>query len=439
MATVKQLLRNPGPYITALLPDVQELVKLDNPYITNEVARLIWNHQITWGHRGRGHVTVLGSPPVKATGGEMEDGMSWYSRYAAQTSDVTTKYADAVIVKNFALKIDGLPSAASNSWLEFQKFIDLFYQLLDPVTFFTQELSECPPDYLEPCKDVLNNFYVQRIGMYERPMTNVGTEGTGFYFANPIKGDPTTKQVVQVGFTAPYPHTDPHALALNNRYFVMNYNAAADDWDVIWYDYQGTGVQPVFTGGAGTINYHPVVLTSDDEWPEILAKTTVVVEATTRWVDSITTCKDRDGNIVPCPWKFTAQYEADVIGARQDARDGDGGYLTPETTMYASDTTEMANGLVTDEAWQNAHNDLRVPYEKLTFDNDYMYLKSIKALDDNDAIPYCEGCSYCPDPCIMKHMFLQTIAIGVINEIPVNVPGVLNNNGAGNERLKVVD
>ena len=125
-----------------------------------------------------------------------------------------------------------------------------------------------------------------------------------------------------------------------------------------------------------------------------------------------------------------------------NAADGTNGFETPVTTMRASDNTVIATGLVTDTAWQNAHNDLRVPYEKLTFDDDYMYLKALSVLDDNvtNAAQCPPGCCLPVNSpaCILPGYFLMTPAIGVITEIPINVSGVLNNNAAGNNRKRVI-
>ena len=409
MATINELLKgSAGTFINLLLPTLQEAVALNDPYINYELAKAIYDKQIVWG------------------GGTVYENKSSYP--LANIKPIHTDRLNTAIVQNFLKKLNNPPMSVSNAWLDFQKFVDLFYQMIDPITFFRLEEFECPPD-LEPCQDVLNNFYLQNMGLYERPLTSIGTEGTGFSIANPVIGSLSVKHEVEIGFRAPYPFTDPHALALNNRYFAMNYDAASDNWDVIWYDYEGSGVQPTFVAG-GVVNYIPVALGEEDEWPSIQAKTVIAVEGTTRWV-SIHACPPGVG----CLKEYSNTFQADVVGSRQDTIDGTGGYLTPVTTMMASDNTVIATGLVSDTAWQNAHNGIRVPYEKLTFDRDYMYLKSVSDLGDNGGKPCCEEVGACK-ACFI---FIQTIGIAVIEDLPINAPGVLNNNAAGNNRLLVID
>ena len=450
MATVEQLLRNPGPAITALLPDVQALVQLDNPYVSNEVARLIWLKMLRWGGRSADvNSTRSNRRTIRlAQTNEFDDGMLWYQRYPSLTSAIDREFADSVLIKNFALKLESLAMGASDSWLDFQRFVDLFYSLVDPISAFREpdclssDPCECPPHL---CSGP--SYYMDRAGLYMRPMTTEGTVGTGFPIKNPVVGTTTRKHEVEVYFKVPDPLIKPIVSELNSRYFAMNYDAATDSWDVFWYDYEGTGEAPTYAGGV--VNYHAIGLVAEDTMDDVKAKTDAAVEGTTRWVASTIKCydgppSDPDRKEIPCPVK-ASRYVADTEGPRTEAEDGDGGYKTVVTTMYASDGTEIATDLDTDLAWQNAHNDMRVSYEKNALGNEIMYLKSVANLvdeadADGDDIPCCDfGDPKSPNPCKACFVFAETPFLGIIAELPVNVPGVINNNGDTYKKLRVTD
>lgn len=431
MATVQELLRNPGPFITTLFPYVQQAIATKDPYIINEVAKVIYTKQSLWG------------------GGNVYSKQTVYP--SLNKDSLNRRAGQTVLIKNFQYSIDSIAMADNNSWLEFQKFVDLFYQLVNPYEYFLDNnqlnlVDMCPPPH--PCLSG-NNYYTYRIGMYRRPQ--VAGEGTGFNVQTVIPGDGLTESVVNIGFklntSSSVPCPPPAGKVcwdlsyISGRYFVLNSNAAADNWDVIWYDYNGTGVQPVYTGPTGTITYHSVEIDPTDTVAEIQAKTDVTVVNTGNWTKAVATatCYDKSpttfgicgtppvqpcASVIPCPF-VTSAYKATVIKVRTNAEDGRGGFEYPVTTMRASDGIALANNLVTDEAWQNAHNDLRVPYEELTYDNRYMYIKSLNALGTNNT-----------SNLNFNGYFIMTPAVSIITEIPLN-KGVLHNNQAGNDRLIV--
>ena len=328
--------------------------------------------------------------------------------------------------------------SAANALPDFYAFVELFYRIIDPMSYFIKLEDaydmECPPDYDGtnlPCGAGLNVF-TERIGGYRRPQ--VAGEGTGFYFMNTVEGDAENKQLVNIGFTAPYPLPCPPkpcipAEALNDRYFIMNVDAATGQDDIIWYNVDNQGVQPVVQGNGGPQTYHAVAIDLNDEWPTWQSKTDAVVVATGNWIKAqgnavcydispITygKCTDLPPNdpcasVVPCPFSNTSAYEAAVIGPRIETRDGDGGFESGDTTMYASDTTVLATNLVTDDEWQDAHNMTKVPYEK-GLGIDIMYLLGVSEL-----LP-------CPPlPCAPAGYFINTVVLGVLNQMQYNIAG----------------
>jgi len=367
----------------------------------------------------------------------------------ANSEPIHTDKLNTAIVQNFLKKLNNPPMSVSNAWLDFQKFVDLFYQMINPVAPFINTSSNrapfpCPPDP-QPCWN-FSNFYTDAMGLYKRPVSSTTTEGTGFNIKTAVPGDGVTHSVVNVAFTlfkvgAPFPcPPDPQPCwnleYLNNRYFALNSNGATDDWDVFWYDYDGTGVQPTYVGPGGVITYNPIAIVPGDTLDDLQTKTNAAVVATGFWAVTAL-CPPFSPS---CGAAYATTFTADVVGTRFDAVDGRGGYEEVVTTMKASDATTIATGLITDTAWQNAHNDLRIPYEKLTFNDDYMYLKAISAIGDNvDGEPCTDCCPGVPENCISVNVFLQTVGISVLNDIPVNAPGVLSNNAAGNKRLLVID
>ena len=432
MATVKELLRNPGPYITALLPDIQELVRLNNPYLTNEAATLIWRKMLNWGgtRRAISFDGVRSNKQVR----EGDKGLEIYQKYPAATSAIDREYADAAIIKNMAYKLESLPMAEVNSWLEFQKMVDVFYALLNPIIYFTNDLFECPPD-LEPCFNARTNYYLQRAGIYKRPLTMTDTEGTGFGFEELREGTATVSQEIQIGFIPPRvgllecpPDLEPcfSFAPLAGRYFALWYTA--DDVDVFWYRVDGDGEAPTFGSATGVTNYIAIDIPDRGKEEDLKDLTVPAIDGTGRWVTSR-----------PCPpgsfciWKVGITVKQVTPAASNPPEDGLDGLFKVVTTMNASDGTEIATGLESDIAWQNAHNDMRVPYEKTALGNDIMSLKSISGIvgldvDDPD-LPCCEnGDPAYPQPCAACYMFIQTPFIGVIDELPINVPGVVNDN-----------
>ena len=438
MATVKELLTNPGPYITALLPDIQELVQSENPYLINEAASLIWRKMLNWG--GTRRAVSYDGVNVNKQVREGDKGQEMYQKYPAATSDLTRQYADAAIIKNMALKLESLPMAEVNSWLEFQKMIDLFYSLLDPVTYFRLSQFECPPD-LEPCFDVKNNYYLQRIGIYERPRTMTGTEGTGFGFYEERAGTATLAQKLQIGFIAPRvsllecpPDLEPcfSFAPLEGRYFALWYTA--DDVDVFWYRVDGAGEVPTFGSATGVTNYIAIDIPDRGKDEDLLELTLPAIDGTGRWVTSR-----------PCPpgelciWKVGVTVTQVTPAVSKEPEDGLDGLFKVVTTMNASDGTEIATGLVSDQAWQNAHNDMRVPYERDVLGRRVMNLKAVEDIDgDCDECPCCDAPGS-PSPCKACFVFLQTPFIGVLEDLPVNVPGVVNDNRTSDNLLFVTD
>src|SRR5687767_13564637 len=169
MATVKQLLRNPGPFITKLLPFVQEAIASNNPYILNEMAKVIYTKQRMWG------------------GGNVYEKQSIFPTHNSSTLDRNA--AETTLIKNFQYVMNSLPMAEKDSWLEFQKFVDVFYQIANPISYFLENMDArweewCPP-YPSPCLGALN-YYTERIGLYRRPQTP--GLGTGFKFLVTVPG-----------------------------------------------------------------------------------------------------------------------------------------------------------------------------------------------------------------------------------------------------------
>lgn len=418
MATVQELLRNPGPFITKLLPVVQELVKNNNPYQINHAAKIVFDKQKVWG------------------------GGSVYSRVAQyplkNTNPIDREVANTVLIKNFEYLMNSFPMGEYNSWLEFQKFVDLFYQLLNPITYFTQNVHPslitgdwCPP--FGSCLDG-TSYYTARIGAYRRPQ--LPGEGTGFKFTTTRQGAVGVEEEFTLFYyTAISPAWCPpfgsclDLVQLENRYFTVGTGGpTANDILVVWFN-TGTGVQPVVPG-PGAVNYLEVTL-----------NTTGTMEYVQTQVENALVAQGAWTIVSSDPGHHVTLYKAATTGVRTDAADGRNGFSTPNQTMRASDNTVIANNLVTDTAWQNAHNDLRVPYEKQAFDDDYMYLKSIAGLPDNviargECPPLCCLPASAPG-CFVSGFFLMTPAIGILTEIPINTK-VIRGISAGNNRKIVI-
>ena len=462
MATINQLLRNPGPYITALLPDIQELVNQNNPYLTNEAASLIWNKMINWG--GTRRAVNYKDPLSNRVNRETDLGLSIFNKYPAAGTSRQRQIANSALIKNFGYKLEGLPMAEGNSWLEFQKFVDLFYKMLDPVQFFA-DVPVCPPSY-DPCdcpnacddNGVYTNwteYFFSRTGIYKRPMTSSGTEGTGFFIDTLNVGTPSKEAEIAVGYKFPSsvlvtcpPNNIPcfDLTAFAGRYFAFNYDRATDSWDVFWFRVSGDGEEPTYVAG-GDVNYIPVDIEKDFTPLEVKDAVEEAVVGTTRWVVDRACPPFGPGSTPPCVWKSVPStvFQSAAVGRIQEAEDGTDGFEIPVTVMKASDGTTIATELESDIAWQNAHNDLRVPYEKTVLDNDYMYLKRVAGVlnadigdDDIDDLPCCDEPGS-PNPCKACFVFLQTPFLAVIEELPVNVPGVVFDNRTGLNKLLVTN
>lgn len=418
MATVNQLLNNPGPFITKLLPIVLELRANNNPFQVNEAAKILFDKQMLWGESNLTYSR-----------------QSEYPIRNVNNTDFTQ--AETMLLKNFQFLINSIPMAENNSWLEFQKFVDVFYQILDPIGYFTTNAQVnwitdmCPPPY--QCLNGMN-FYTNRIGLYRRPMS--AGRGTGFKFVTVVPGGVGREEQFILYFDIlvnpfPCPPTGHcwDLSMLEDRYFVLGTGGAGgDDILVVWYD-AGTGTEPVVVGPAA-VEYLRVEIDPFGTQEYLQTTTNAAIVGQGDW----TVVSSNEGGHVTL-------FKAAATGARTNATDGTSGFSTPATTMRASDNTVIASSLVTDTAWQNAHNDLRVPYEKLTFDDDYLYLKALGPLDDNAA-----HANECPPfgnlpvnspACSTPTYFLMTPAIGIITEIPIN-KSVLRDNRAGNKRKVVI-
>lgn len=405
MATVKELLKNPGPVITALLPTLQELVANGDPFQANEVAKAIFDKQKVWG------------------GGTVYERISQYPN--RMSDPLVRDRFNTTLVKNFLYKLNNIPMGESNSWLEFQKFVDLFYQMVDPIIPFTR-IGEFDSICCPEC-----GCFTERIGLYKRP--TVAGQGTGFGLYQKSSGSVSTPGETVVDFSSVDNSVccPDNCGCYNERYFVL-YESTLDKL-VVWFN-DGTGVQPVVSG-AGTVNYVEVDISSVTSAKEFKLATDAAIDADgTYSATNEACCPPLNCNCLD----LFSQYVNSANTRVSDVEDGKDGYETVVTTMRASDNTVIATGLTTDLAWQNAHNDLRVPYEEQTFGDRYMYLKSIGDIGDNSSKPCCEsGNPKAPDPCIACFYFLQTPGIAILDEIPVNKPGVINNNTEGNDRLPV--
>lgn len=422
MATIAQLTRNPGPFIKTFLPFIQNLRADGDPYKYNEAAFIINQFQNAWG------------------GGNPKDDDNFFvrSKQVKHTGRPQLRNAsESALIANFRYQLNSFNMNIPNAWLELQKFIDLFYKLVDPLTYFLKSEDEaqwvnCPPPELSPCPPGLN-FFAGRVGAYRRPY--VAGEGTGFIIDNPVTGDGATKHQVSVTYELPaiqgLPCNPPEPpciplSALNDRYFEMYYTAV--DKDVFWYDVDGAGTPPV-VGGPGIVNLISIALTTaTDTIAEVKSLTDAAIIGTTHWA-SIADCPPLPPAHPSCGGLYSTLFEADVVGARVDAIDGKDGYETPETTMLASDGSTVAAGVGTDIQWQDVHNKQRVPYEE-SIGNRIQYLKLLDELPCNPPEP----------PCIpLAGLYLQTPAMGIIDKIPVNTPAVLNNSAAGITRSPVIN
>jgi len=466
MATINLLLQQPGPFITALLPNFQELVRLRNPYLNNQAAAVIFEKMRSWGDneiRSEDFFYALDNkgPTLKEFGNGGNNKIKGITN-ALQNSEVFSYRQNAetsAFIKNFVYKMNAFDMGAANAWLNFQKMVDLFYKMVDVSDYFSKiifDTSHCPPGSPNLCLNRRNNDYFNRIGVYSRPLTTLGTEGTGFRLISQIEGDAGTKEQVAVGFTVQStkyfecpPELDPcpDFTEYVGRYFALNYNTAADNWDVFWYEVDAVGAAPTFAAG-GTINYIKVEIASADTVEAVRAATDAAVIGTTHW--ALVTgrqCPPADGS--GCIWKITSVYEADVVGARTNPVDGTDGFFKLETTMLASDGTTLASGVVTNQEWVDTHNNVRRAYELNELSRDVMYLKGINIIGVKSATggedpcenvdPPCDCCEIpgAPNPCVACFIIIQTPWEGNINHLPINAPGVIGDNRAGRNRLQV--
>ena len=439
MATVAQLLRSPGPVIEAFLPLIQNLKADGDPFKVNEAAKIINDKMLLWGE-GVTYETITNFP-------------------TAHVDQRLRNASESVLIKNFLSKMNSINLDAPNAWLEFQKFVDLFYKILDPITYFLNS-TDIRINGLNKTTGVVPrvNFYLDRIGLYRRPVSTATSEGTGFDIKIIQEGDVTTKEQVEIYFrlpkTAMVPCPPPankycwDVAELNNRWFEMEYDGATGDKDVFWFDYNGTGVQPVVPGG-GVVNYVAIAIADGDDEIRIQGLVDAAVTGTTHWVK--VGCPPLPSSHPSCSGQPVSVYEADVVGSRTDAADGRGGYEELVTDMKASDGSTLASGLITDADWIAAHNSLRVPYEA-TLGSKIKYMKEVitgsrsASADgggpcDNGSGPDCPCCDSpgSPNPCVVCYIALQTPAQANIDNLPVNAPGVVNNNSAGRLRIAIVD
>ena len=467
--TIKQLLKNPGVFINAFLGDFKILVELKNPWLNQAIATVIFEKMRRWGSN-----ELL---PEDVYYNVTDNKGSVYKEFMhAGLGNLFAKgQNETSLVKNFIYKLNSIPMSETNSWIEYQKMVDLFYKMVDVSVFTSATYFEClDPD--NPDCNEFTNPAPDQIGLVNLPKER--GEGTPFTMSTLVRGTGAVAQEEQIEFTMgapkqpcfktvngvqvpvdcfPFkPVTKSSANLpsdLNNTYFVFWTDGATDTATVFWYDYLATGVQPTFTG-AGVVNYVPIAIDADDETMEaIQIKTNAAVVGTTDFTLD-RACPPAVYPLQPCLKNATpvSVYKAATLSVRPESVNGDGGYLHLSTDVFASDGTLLASNVVGPKAHVDVHNNVRRAYEMNVLGKDVMYFKIVENPEYTELVGASQGWLECwldaqdkpcggstPDYidcncepcCIASFIILQTPFEANIDALPYNKPagGAINTTG----------
>lgn len=236
MATINEVLAN-NPHREAFNSIIQYLNESGNPFEKALVANLIYNRLSNWG---AGKLPLEPPPVLNAPDGygasvananlqEEPQVGAYMIRQAAISANAGDPLVSQIV--SFRNYLDGISANVANAWVDFNLAVDVFYEIIDPFTYFAASYKA----------GAEKSTFLDILGLYERP----GVAGNGILV-----------QTVQDGISGTAPRAATTTLIVDQVvvgdlpiYFTHFTNATTRY--IIWATVDGSGSAPTLDPIAG--------------------------------------------------------------------------------------------------------------------------------------------------------------------------------------------
>jgi hypothetical protein len=243
-------------------------------------------------------------------------------------------------VKQLEIKLKSAFVGGSNAWVDWLYAVDYFFKNVPFVDYIINNRF----------KGEYTDLLYDSLAMTKHP--NLTVNGYDFIITNPVQGQ----------FIIDFRNVI--ASDLNSKFSVI-VNPDTLENNVIWWNVDGTGVQPVVSV-TDPIYIELNILSTDD--PTQISKI-LEVEIASGALGFLNTIES--GELLILEFVAVVALTGEELKPGSAASGVDFEFFDK---LYASDNTELASGIETMEEYAAAFNDLRVPYEFTTFDIRYPYI-----------------------------------------------------------------
>jgi len=347
MATVSEILAT-NPHKDAFGSIIQHLNASQNPFESALAANFIYTRLTYWGS---GSMPIEPPPDFSAPSGvgSVINSVNYQTSPEVARSVIKIAAADAGVdaaettaLVAFRRYLDGISMNTSNAWVDFNQAINVFYEIIDPITYFMVDYS----------LGAYADQFLAMMGLYKRK----GSAGNGVKVSTLREGDLTTsiKELTKIDFRSVI------VSELTGRWFAL-YDQL-NQMRVFYFNIDGVGPAP---GVPGSFSETPIALLTPVSKIDALGATLGVIDSLGPFTSLGIT--DEYGVI-----ELDAAYNALKPLSGTAA-----GYDGAVTSMLASDGTLIQAGIGDDEfiIWQNVNNTQRAVYDA-AFEQD-IYIESI--------------------------------------------------------------
>jgi hypothetical protein len=325
MATINEVLAS-NPHKDAFDSLIQYLNENQNPFEAALAANMMYTRLTFWGA-----ASIPGPPPPKYTPsgmGNLVNNTNYQVqpqvakvviRQAAFDAGVDDPLsADLLTFQNY---LDQLDAGLSNAWIDFNLAINVFYEVIDPISYFINDYMQ--GGYAE--------LFIDMLGLYARP----GAQLNGLGIMRSVDD-------ININYNAAV------ASKLNSRSFSL-YDEL-DTEHLFWFNFMGTGTPPQ----SATATLHEIAI-DDITKAEIQTATDAIIEIVAKWTRT----------------KYDDLISTWVLDAVYDATPPDNGtagtYNNGITSMVSAYDASVIDGnidVMDFILWQNTNNSMRAVYDE---------------------------------------------------------------------------